>query len=187
MAACLFKGKIDHTEDTIEQLFRMQLYAYKKLYSLARMGIGFGFILMAVFLAFPMWLRGILLLLGAWLTVSRDFPAQVAADRAISARHGSLPRNSYRFHPVSFTMDGEGSMEIPYQKISRLIEDDGYFYLFLSKDSVCMIERGSVGDEKGQQAFMDFLKEKAGLAWVREKSFLFMNIDDIRRAWRKEK
>ena len=183
MAACLYKGKIDHTERSIERLFKTQLYAYKKLYSLVRMGIGLAFILMAAFLAFPIWLKAILLLAGAWLTVSRDFPAQIQADRALSARHGILPRNTYRFFGDHLSMDGEGKMNIPYEKISRLVYDETYFYLFLSKDSVCMMERDSL-EKADPEAFMKFIEEKTHLTWGQEKSFLFMNLQDIRRAIR---
>ena len=186
MAASIYSAKIDHTESSLESLFKTQLYAYKKLYSLTRIGIGLCFILMAAFLSFPLWLKAILLLIGAWLTISRDFPAQIQADRAFTARHGVLPRNTYRFYKDRLSMDGEGKMDIPYGRLSRLIYDKDYFYLFLSKDSVCMMEKESLSPGE-PEAFMDFLAGKTGLTWSQEKSFLFMNLDDILGAIRNRK
>ncbi len=74
-------------------------------------------------------------------------------------------------------------MEIPYKKFSRLVEDERYLYLFVSRSSVCMMEKDSVkpGD---LIAFAGFMRDKTGLEWRAEKSFLSMSIYDIRRALR---
>ena len=71
-------------------------------------------------------------------------------------------------------------MNIKYNKLTRLVQDENYLYLFLAKDSMCMLERDSLrpADPEG---FMAFLAEKTGLAWRREKSILSMNLWDVKQ------
>ena len=74
-------------------------------------------------------------------------------------------------------------MDIPYERISRLIEDEEQLYLFLSRDAACMIPRACVegGDAAALQAF---LAERTGLEWRREKSLLGMNLRDLTQSLR---
>ena len=181
MAAPKYRANIDHTEETILRLYRTQFLSYAKLYSLIRMAIGFALILSGVFAPLPTWLRAVLLLLGAWLAVSRDFPAQIRADRALQERKAALPSMRYEFYEDHLHLSGEGSMDIPYEKLTRLVVDERYLYLFLTRDSVCMLEQESVKPQPVHE-FTDFIREKTGLKWRAEKAFLSMSIYDIRQA-----
>ena len=71
-------------------------------------------------------------------------------------------------------------MDIPYKKITRLVEDKQYLYLFLSRNSVCMMEKDSV-KPADIMAFAQFMEEKTGLKWRAEKPFLNMSIYDLRQ------
>lgn len=181
MSDTLYRAKISHTEKTVERLYKMQYYVYEKPHMLARLLVGFALVVAAVVSALPTWGKALLLLLGAWLLVSRDFPAAVRADRALSARKAGLPDMNYGFGADQLHLSGEGSMDIPYRKITHLVEDREYLYLFLSRSSVCMMEKASV-KPADIMAFAAFLEEKTGLKWQAEKSFLSMSIYDIRRA-----
>ncbi|MCR5088721.1 MAG: YcxB family protein [Oscillospiraceae bacterium] len=183
MAEFRYRGRIAHTEKTIQSLYRTRYYAYEKPKVLIRFGIGFALILVTVLTSAPTWAKALLLLVGAWLIVSRDFPSQIQADKVLEERHGVLPVMEYAFAETEFTVSGEGSMKIPYKKLSRLVEDDLYLYLFLTKDSVCMMDRASLKPQKIQE-FAVFLAEKTGLSWRREKSFLLMNMTDLRNVFR---
>ena len=119
-----------------------------------------------------------LLLLGAWFAASLDFPSQIRADRTIEARHGVLPGMRYEFHPDRVVLTGEGSMTIPYGKFTRLMQDRDYLYLFISRDSVCMLERASLKPQP-PETFMRFIEEKTGLNWRREFSYFSLNLADI--------
>ena len=77
-------------------------------------------------------------------------------------------------------------MRIPYKKLTRLVEDAEYLYLFLAENSLCMVERSGVEPE-GDAALMEFLSEKTGLAWQREKSLLSLNLWDLFQSGRREK
>ena len=183
MADYLYRAKIAHTEKTVEQLYKMQYYVYEKPRMILRALIGFGLVVAAVVSGLPTWGKALLLLLGAWLLVSRDFPAAVRADRALSERKAKLPDMSYGFGPDKVHLSGEGSMDLPYKKFTRLVEDAQYLYLFVSRNSVCMMEKDSVKPDD-IMAFAKFMEEKTGLKWRAEKSFLSMSIYDLRQAFK---
>ena len=183
MAEYQYRARIDHTEKTVERLYKMQYYVYEKPRILARMVLGFALVVIAAMASLPLWVKALLLLFGAWFLVSRDFPAAVRADRAVSERKAALPAMEYGFGPDRLHLKGEGSMDIPYKKLTHLSEDDEYLYLFVNRNSVCMMERASLKPQKVEE-FMQFLADRTGLGWRREKSFLSMSIYDIRQAFR---
>ena len=182
MAEFLYRAKITHTEKTVEQLYKMQYDVYEKPRMIVRALIGFGLVVTAVLSSFPTWGKALLLLFGAWLLVSRDFPAAVRADRALSARKAKLPNMSYGFGPDGVHLTGEGSMDLPYSKLTRLVEDRQYLYLFVNRSSVCMMEKDSL-KPADLMGFARLLEEKTGLKWRAEKSFLSMSIYDMRQAF----
>ena len=186
MSEIRYRAKIDHTAKTIDTLYKMQRYTYDKPRILLRLGIGLVMAAAALAAELPMWARALLLLVGAWLLASKDFPAQARADRVLQERKASLPRMQYEFFEDHLKVSGEGSMNIGYQKLTRLAEDAGYFYLFLSRDSVCMMEKESLKPQK-QDDFRLFLEERSGQAWRREKPFLSMNLPDLLQMWRDRK
>ena len=183
MADSFYRAKISHTEKTVEQLYKMQYYVYEKPRMILRALIGFGLVVAAVLSGLPTWGKALLLLVGAWLLVSRDFPAAVRADRALSERKAKLPDMNYSFGQDKVHLSGEGSMDIPYHKLTRLVEDKQYLYLFLNRNSVCMMEKDSV-KPADLMAFAKFLEEKTGRKWQAEKSFLSMSIYDLRQAFK---
>lgn len=183
MAEIRYRAHITHTEKTVERLYKTQYYVYEKPRMILRALVGFGLVAAAVAASLPTWARALLLLLGAWLLVSRDFPASVRADKALSERKAKLPNMEYSFYADRLHLKGEGSMDIPYKKLTHLIEDDEYLYLFIDRNSVCMLERASITPPQYLE-FGKFLAEKTGLEWRREKSFLSMSIYDIRRMLR---
>ena len=173
-----YSASIKHDAHTIELLYKTQYYAYDKLRIIFRFIMGFALIASALFMSLPIWARGILLLTGTWLMSSSDFPAQVRADRVIQARHNNFPEMHYEFNEGYFTVSGEGSMNISYDKVSRLIYDSGYMYIFMSRDSVCMIDRNTLSDS---EEFMKFIESVTGHEWHKEKSLLSMNLEDVKR------
>ena len=176
-----YSASIHHDSHTIEQLYRTQYYAYDKLRIITRFVAGFALIAVALFLPLSLWLRGILLLIGTWLVSSSDFPAQIRADKVIQSRHNNFPEMHYEFHEGYFSVSGEGSMNISYDKIARLIYDSRYLYIFMSRDSVCMIDRESLSNI---EEFMKFIESVSGHEWHKEKSLLAFNIEDIKQMLR---
>lgn len=173
-----YTAYIYHDAKTIELLYKTQYYAYEKLRIIFRFIAGFALIAAALLLSLPLWARGILLLIGTWLVSSTDFPAQVRADKVIQARGGKFPEMHYDFHDEYFTVSGEGSMNIAYSKVSRLIHDSGYMYIFMSRDSVCMIDIKTLDDTN---AFMNFIESVTGHHWNKIKSLLSLTLYDIKQ------
>ena len=181
-----YHAKIHHSEKTIETLYKMQRYTYDKPRILLRLGLGLVLAAAALTVSMPMWLRALLLLVGAWLMASRDFPAQMRADKVLQERKAKLPEMQYEFYGDHLKLSGEGSMTIGYRKLTRLAEDKMFFYLFLSRDSVCMMEKESLKPQK-QDDFKLFLEERSGQKWRQEKSFLSMNLPDVLQILRDRK
>lgn len=173
-----YYGRIEHTEKTIMSLYRVQYHAYEKPQMLLWMAFGFALILIAAFSSLPGWARTVLLLIGAWLVISMDFPSQVRADRAVDARRGNLPKMEYEFHKDAVRISGEGSMSVPYKKIIRLVDDKSYLYFFMGKDSICMVDRATI-KPKSVDELKEFLAKKTGLDWQSEKSLLALNLADV--------
>ena len=186
MASFQYYGKIEHTEKTIMALYRAQYHAYEKPQMLVWMGFGFALILIAAFTSIPGWARTVLLLIGAWLVISMDFPSQVRADRAVAARRGNLPKMEYEFHKDAVRVSGEGSMSIPYKKITRLVDDKSYLYFFMNKDSICMVDCATI-QPKSVDELKEFMANKTGLDWQSEKSLLAMNLADVILLFRNRK
>lgn len=186
MAGEHYKGKIEHTEKTIEQLYKARYHAYEKLKMLLRLVLAVALIFAAAFSTFHIIVKGIILLIGAWLLVSMDFPAQMQADRVIQTRKAALPNMEYDFHPDRVAVSGEGSMTIAYKKFKKLTCDANYLYMFTSAQSVCMIDRESIRP-KDVDGFMKFISEKTGLEWKSDKSFFSMNIYDLKEIFQELK
>ncbi len=169
----LYKAEIQHNEKTIQNLFRTQYYAFGKVRIIMRFLAGFVMIVTAAAVSLPLWVKGLMLLAGAWLVSTPDFPANMRADKVLQARKNNLPTMHYEFFDDSMKVSGEGSMTIAYGKITLLVHDDDYLYLFLDKNSVCMMY--------ADKELMNFLETKTGLKFTRQKSLLAMNIDDLKR------
>ena len=164
MSEYIYKAEINHTEKTIQELYKTQYFAYEKIRILIRFLIGLAFIIMAVCLSLPIWGRGAMLLLGTWMTVSINFPAKVRADRVIQSRKGNLPGFIYEFfnEQIKLSSNYNKSMYIPYSNLTKLLNDKKYLYLFISKDFVCMIDKSTL---ENTENFMNFIKNKTGLSW----------------------
>lgn len=182
MASYLYRGEIVYTEQTILQLFRTQYRSFSRRQMLVRFLFGLALVFFSAFVNLPVWAKSIILIFGAWLIVSLDFPSQVQADKTLQARHGILPKMEYLFFNSEMEISGEGTMRMKYKKLIRLVADSDYLYLFSSQNSVCMIDRHSI--RSSDESLMLFLSEKTGLDWKTDKSFFFLNLYDLRQILR---
>lgn len=177
-----FQASIVHTEDTIQRLFKMEYHTYELFKLFIWMLVGASMVLSAIFVEMSMAFQAILLLIGCWLLISSDFPAALKAEQAIEARGGSLPVMEYTFREKGVTVSGEGTMELKYDQFQRLVRDEKYLYMFLSRNSVCMVDRTRI--TPSCEELLSFMEKKTGLKWGWPKSLLMMNVKDIRSAFR---
>lgn len=177
----LYEAKIEHTEDTIHTLYITEHQTYHQSRILARLGIGFALVLLAVMASIPTVAKILLMALGCWLLVSKDFASVNRAEDALEKRKGNLPVMEYTFYNKDMLLSGEGKMHLKYSSFQRLIEDKDYLYLFQGPNSVCMLEKSSIKPQSPEE-FMKFIEEKTGLTWRQNKSLLSMNLSDLMKA-----
>ena len=86
-----FEGSSQYSKETLYQLYKTtnEIYGMKKI--LKKLLLGFALALAGLFLDLPMILQGILLMSGAWLMVSKDFPARMKAEDVLETRGNHLP------------------------------------------------------------------------------------------------
>lgn len=178
-----FVGSIQHTEDTLQRLFKTEYRTYHQLQILSQLAVGFLMAALALTVEMSRPLQGVLLLAGCLIMVSSDLPASLRADKAADSRKGQLPKNVCTFFNSAMELSGEGAMRLEYSRFQRLVEDSEYLYLFLGRKSVCMIDKAAVTGGTAEE-LKDFVAQKTGLAWRRGRSFLSMNLADLRQAIR---
>lgn len=178
MADYIYKAEIKHNEKTVQDLYRTQYYVYEKTRIFIRFLIGLAMIIMAVSVSMPVWARCILLLIGAWIVSSPDFPAQVRSDKVIQIRKGNFPTIKYEFYDDKIKISDKKSENILYKDLTKLINDQKYFYLFITKNSVCMIDKEYFFDN-GTEKFMRFIENKTGMKFRTQKSVFALNLHDL--------
>lgn len=180
MASAAYTAKIEHSEKTIEQLYRARYHNYEKGRMAVRFIIAVAAIFAAAFADMHIALKGILLLIGAWFLVGMDFPAAMQADEALEKRKAELPVMKYEFHPDRVSVSGEGSMTITYKKFKKIAYDRDFLYLFVNANSICMVDRSTIRPKDDDLGLMKFISEKTGLLWQQEKSMIFFNLYDLK-------
>lgn len=170
----MITASMRHTEQTLRQLSKTQYdtfcFGRKALQAvcgliLIGMGISGGRAVLSVFCLFA----------GCWLCMNTDTPAKVRAGKVIDSMHGRFPFTRYRFSDAEILLDaGEDSpgepQRIPYSSLIRLVEDEGYLYLYISKLSAYMIDKATVAPDIA--ALKALTAKSTGLRWTRPTSFL---------------
>lgn len=178
-----YTGSVQHTSNTIQLMYKTEYYTYDTLRILIRMFIGVILVVLALTVEMNRIPQCLLLLVGCCLAFSKDFPAALRAGAALEDRKAELPLYVYTFYDDGLSMSGEGSMRLGYDRFERLIEDDGYLYLFLGRRSVCMVEKASVEGGSAEE-LKSFVTQRTGLTWRRNRSVLSMNLSDLRQSVR---
>lgn len=173
----LFYGEIRHTEKTLHRMFSIQMGLFHRKAMLFFLFTGFLMIAGACFLNLRQELRIFLLFIGALLIMGREVPAAVRAADRTEVRKGRLPVYTMRFSDAAVTLSGEGEMKIPYDKLWKLVSDRQYFYLFLDKESLMMVDQSTVTPEAAR--LKAFLEEKTGKSFQSGKSALMLTFWDI--------
>lgn len=180
MSKARYSCGIQHTPHTIQVMFCTQYDQYQKKQELAILAAGIGLIALSILLPVPRVVRILLLAAGGWVVVSRNFPAVMRASDTVEARKKAglaLPAYRYDFFDDHLRLSGEGSMEISYPKIERLLEDKHHYYLFTGPSTVMMLDRSTLGSE--DEDFRKFLQDKTGKEFRRARSFLMMTLRDL--------
>lgn len=184
-----YTGKIKYSEESIRQLYKVTYHVYHVKRLILRMLIGAFMAAAGILLSVPTIVQVILIMAGCWLMVSKDFAARCAADDALDVRKKRsqpLPQMTTVFFDDHVELQAERSMRLDYKRFERLAEDESCFYLFLGKDSVCMIEKDSLYPQ-GAEEFRQFVADRTQKEWQEIKSWLFMSLYEIIKMFKRSK
>lgn len=161
-----YKIKMQHDEDSLVSLSRMQYDLFCTSNRVVRSLLSLVFIILGIVYASNWW--GILLVAyGCYLTTSTysssNHTAHKLADQ-IKASGCGFPCSEYLFEEDRLRIitlpEGEELDALPYAQILRLGEDTGNFYIFRDTYGGYMIPKETLGDEA--EAFRQFLVSKTG-------------------------
>lgn len=178
-----FEGCVVHTRDTIRRLYKAAYDTYDMKKVVVRLLVGAALAVLGVLWKGSMITQGILLMIGCWLLVSRDFPSKSKADRVLETRKQTLPTIISSFYDEHLELTGEGQMSISYDKFQYLVEEKGYCFLFLDQNSACMIDQNMLSPAE-PDAFKDFISQKTRLDWKKTTSWFNMSLMDLIRSIR---
>lgn len=171
-----FTAQIRHSYDTILRMCRVQddTFCFGRKILMALGGLA-----LAVLGAWNLDSTAGLLfaLVGCWLLVSLNYPAKSRAQSIRQALGGEYPTNRYEFYDQHFVLLAQNQDVVDYRKIVRLVEDDGYCYLFVSPQAAYMLEKASLGTELSR--FRTFMEKAAGLSWSKPYKLTTFNLRTI--------
>ncbi len=182
-----FTGNIKHSTESIRQLYKVTYNVYNTRRILIKMMAGVILASGGLLGNLPTLGQVSLIMIGCWLMVSKDFPARCAADDALDVRkkrNQPLPQMTTTFFEDYAELQGGGQMRFEYQCFDRLAEDDAYFYLFLGKDSVCMIGKESLRPNDCNE-FKSLIAKKTGNEWREIKPWYLMSLYEIVKMFKK--
>lgn len=171
-----FKARMIYSDETIQTLFRTEYYVYEKLKLLIRVLIALALILSALFVPLKSTVKLLCLLIGSWLFVARDFPSKIRAERVLQQRGGFVSEVQYHFNPSGIYV--KNGLDLKYNKVDRLIEDDNYYYIFQSRQSAVMVPKEDVESE-GLDKFRVFIEGKTNKEFKRVTGLIGVNLKEL--------
>lgn len=168
---------MEHSSDTVKRFTALQYNTFEPLGKIVKIILALALIIIGSLSGSSTALI-FLLFLGCVLITNLNAKAQSIADQVERALNGKFPKLEYSFTETGF-IDGNGRPEIPYTELFRLIEDDEYFYLFVSKSSGYMIEASSVTGEDSTEGLKRLIAEKSGLEWTRPVTLVTLRLKDL--------
>lgn len=181
-----FEGSSQYSKKNLYELYKTtnEIYGMKKI--LKKLLLGFALALAGLFLDLPMILQGILLMSGAWLMVSKDFPARMKAEDVLETRGNELPELKTKFYDEHLELSSGKKMKLSYHYVEHLTEEKGLLMIFFSKDSAIVIDNESLAGGTMEE-LRDFLEDKTNVVFRQSRSFLSMSLKDLFGLIRKSK
>lgn len=174
--AVCYTCRTEFTENAVRLMFKTEYFTYEKRLLLMRCAFAVVLLAVGVFSGLPMPARMLCLLVGVWLIVAMDFPSKVRAEGVIQRQNGAVGQVHLSFTDREIQV--EQRQVIPYARVDRLIEDDGYFYIFQSKQTAVMAAKAGL-EPADPDAFRAFIEGKTGKAFGKNLNLLSMNLFDL--------
>jgi len=173
-----YTAYIRHSYDTILRMCKTQ-YGINNFKNRVLILLG-GMLLAIVGLPMIGSLIGLLMvMIGCFMITSVDMPARMQADDVKKALDGKYPQNRYDFYDGHFVVVAQNQDVINYDRIIRLVEDDLYCYLWISRSASYMIEKHSLAKEL--DAFKAFMEKQTGREWEKPQKLTGINLGTIVR------
>ena len=174
---CYYTVKMEHSEETLIKLAHMQYDLFCLRNYIARNLLSVCVILLGAYFFSQVW--GILLMAyGVYLMTSVYSAANHTAKKTANAIRSSglgFPASQYMFEARQLRIlyrpgsaDEEELEPVSYDRILKLGEDTGYFYLFATDSGGYMIPKAEL--EGRVDEFRRFLEERTGKPIFRSRS-----------------
>ena len=174
-----YTAEMHHSRETLNRFIRVQYDTFEFGRKAILFAAAVGLILFGIAKAAAAALLSVICLIGGCLLLTNiDAKAKSVADGVAEAMKGKYPSLQYSFSDSGFR-DGEGKEEVPYSRLFRLMADEKYLYLFISKASGYMLELSTVSGEADAEGLKSFLSGKTGLKWLRPVTLMNFNIKDL--------
>jgi len=173
-----YTAYIRHSYDTILRMCKTQ-YGINNFRN--RVLILLGGILLAIF-GLPVinsWIGLLMVMIGCFMITSVDMPARMQADEVKKALDGKYPQNRYDFYDGHMVVAAKNQDVVSYDRLIRLVEDDLYCYLWISRSASYMIEKYSLGKEL--EGFKAFMEKATGKTWEKPQKLTGINLSTIIR------
>lgn len=167
-----YTAQIVHTEDSIKKLLECQ---DRICHTLLNYIGGTGSVILVIL---ALMLQGkigristmILSFIGCWFfLINRHRPRQMADD-VLKQLKGRMPVIKFLFTDTGINVMTKGHQEtIPYDQVTRLVEDDQYCYFFYKNKAAFMFGKHTAGNLR---ELKDFLKSKVKLDWTSNSNVL---------------
>lgn len=159
-----YTASIRHSATTVRKLCNMQYNTFQYWKKLIGGAFSLLLIVLSVYSGLGSILSVVFLALGCFLISNLNAPARANADTIIEAFKGKYPAPTYSFFPDGFSYE-EGGELIPYSSIVRLVDDQAYLYIYVSRMTSYMVDNSTVSGKKGLSGLKTFLSDKTGLDW----------------------
>jgi len=170
-----YSATMEHNETTIRLLSKTQYDVFGirtkfTLLAISCLWFYFGLLSNISELAQVICLMG-----GCFTAVSLNMPAKRNADKVLEQLGDKPLKTHYTFYKEGFSLeisDAEhsDSSPTPYTDIIRLVEDRGYYYLFISKFGAYMIDKRTVSPDPN--GFRQFMESACQQKWTRPTGLL---------------
>ena len=178
-----YSACMQHSADSVKRFVRLQYQTFEWWRKLIILLLSVFCMLAGIASRSPV-LTVFCLFAGALLITNIDRREQSVAEEVIRAVQGQYPRLEYAFSDTGFT-DGEDRPTVPYRGLIRLIADEDYLYLFSSRASGYMIDKGTVEGPEGADGLMRLIAEQSGLVWSGPVTLLSFRLRDLKTLRRK--
>lgn len=179
---------MQHDEQTIRRLAKIQYDTFSAKRKLIWYGICILCILAGILGNLSDTARILLIGFGGIVIVNIGITGKFKADdtlQAIKTHGGTFPCTTLTFQENGITVQESGidhcTSKLRYDSIVRLIEDDAYFYLFISNTAAYMLPKNapSIKEQSQQEAWRTDLCRKTGLSFSRPFRLLRFNLKEL--------